>query len=146
MEGTITVLELQEGGWLKELSVIKTTYPIDNLAADAKGDIYAACFPKVLEVMAVVDDPFQKTATVTVLRIKKVADGYRVEKVLEDGNKKVLSMATTATHDAKTGRIFMGSEFIPQKNPPSKLNFCFLFGLYNLLLFTDNFQVLHPHL
>lgn len=37
-------------------------------------------------------------------------ESYRVEKVLEDSEAKVLNGITTVRHDVRTGRLFMGGE------------------------------------
>ena len=36
---------------------------------------------------------------------------YRVEKVIEDKDAKVLSGSTTVRHDVKTGRLFVSGKF-----------------------------------
>jgi hypothetical protein len=56
---------------------------------------------------------------VTIWRIRKTVDvgksgvrsvDYRVEKVLEDKDSKVLSGSTTVRHDVKTGRLFISGK------------------------------------
>jgi hypothetical protein len=37
---------------------------------------------------------------------------YRVEKMLEDREGTTIGGATTVRHDSKTGRLFVGGEFI----------------------------------
>jgi hypothetical protein len=107
---SIQVRELQGDGSLKLLHDIKIGMPVDNLAVDSKGDIYAAGMPKILELMETLDDPFNKFALSTVFRISKSPKGYVHEKVVEDKERRVLSGVGTARHDAKTGRIFMGGK------------------------------------
>ena len=106
----IRVMEPQSNGKLKEVDIIKLGMPADNLAVDARGDIYAAGLPKLLDIVRSMDDPFGMEAPSTIWRISKSNSGREVKKVLEDCDKKVLSGVTTARHDAKTGRLFMGGE------------------------------------
>ena len=103
-------MEVDSDNKLKLLETVKLGMPVDNLSVDKNGDIYAAGLPKVLEIMGTMQDPFGKDAPSTVWRIKKGLKGYTVDKVIEDAEKKVLSGVTTARHDAKTGRLFMGGK------------------------------------
>jgi arylesterase/paraoxonase len=83
----------------------------DNLSVDSNGDIWVAGIPKVLEIMGTLDDPLNRLATSTILKIHKSGDGtYQVEKMLEDGEKKVISSATTAIFDVRTRRLFIGGK------------------------------------
>lgn len=109
----IRVMQLQPDGRLKEIEIIKLGMPVDNLAVDANGDIYAAGLPKLLDLVATMDDPFGKDAPSTIWRISKTTTGYKTEKVLEDKDKRVISGVTSARHDVKTGRIFMGGALTP---------------------------------
>ncbi|KAF2492202.1 serum paraoxonase/arylesteras-like protein [Lophium mytilinum] len=109
----IRVMEPQVGGALRQLEVIKLGMPVDNLAVDAKGDIYAAGLPKVRGIVASVADPFNRQSPSTVWRISRTAEGYRTEKIIEDRDKRVLSGVSVARHDVKTGRLFMGGPVTP---------------------------------
>jgi len=84
-------------------------YSIDNISQDANGDIFAAAFPRALQTLLGME------AQSAVIRIRKNADGtYSWEKVLEDRDREVLAFQTTAVHDAKTGRLFLGGKFRPE--------------------------------
>lgn len=80
----------------------------DNLSVDQKSDIYAAGLPKILEIIGTLDDPYGKFAPSTVWRITKGDHGFVKDKIIEDRGKHVLSGVTTARHDLKTGRLFLG--------------------------------------
>ncbi|CZT43751.1 related to serum paraoxonase/arylesterase [Rhynchosporium secalis] len=101
--------------------------PVDNLSIDSAGDIFAACFPDVLALVANMDGPVvepRREIGSTVFRIRRISDGMGegeeegtirpvVEKVLEDLEGKVLPGATTAVHDVKTGSIWLGGVISP---------------------------------
>ena len=97
--------------------------PVDNLSIDSNGDIFAACFPDVLALVANLDGPIlekgnRREIASTVLRIRRVADEegevrHVVKKVLEDIEGRVLPGATTAVHDVKTGMFWLGGVASP---------------------------------
>jgi SMP-30/Gluconolactonase/LRE-like region len=97
--------------------------PMDNLAVDANGAIWAAAFPKVFELLAGFDTPRESKPPSAVFRIERrklqQKEGeeeqfdYHVEKVLEDRDGDLIAGTTTVVHDAKTGRLFMGGVFSP---------------------------------
>lgn len=108
---------------LTKIDEIEVGMPIDNLSVDANGDIFAAAFPDGLGLVEEVKNAAGALLPSTVWQIRKVssehdrdrkgkgsgASNYRVWKVLEDKERKVLPSATTvAVHDVKTGRIFLG--------------------------------------
>lgn len=108
---------------LTKVDEIEVGMPIDNLSVDANGDIFVAEFPQGLKVIQEIKNVVGALLPSTVWQIRRVSsehDGklndkkgsignYRVWKVLEDRDAKVLPNAmTTAVHDAKTGRIFLG--------------------------------------
>ncbi|KAK0111516.1 hypothetical protein ONS95_001870 [Cadophora gregata] len=92
--------------------------PVDNLSIDSNGDIFAACFPDVLALVANLEGPIvekekRREIPSTVLRIRRVdvVNGereWKVEKVLEDIEGKFLPGATVAVHDVKTGSFWLG--------------------------------------
>ena len=93
--------------------------PLDNVSPDAKGDLYGPGFPSLRQDMKGLANPYDEIAPVSVWRIRKTVDvgpdgvrsvDYRVEKVIEDRDSKVLAGATTVRHDVKTGRLFIGGE------------------------------------
>ena len=105
----IRVMELLPDLTLREVTVIKTGMPIDNLGVDKRGDIYAAGFPDALTFLKSLSDPYNIDGPSTIWRIHKVDDlKYEVQKVLEDKEAKVLGGATVARHDVRTGRLFIG--------------------------------------
>ena len=44
------------------------------------------------------------------MKVSKGEEGWKVEKVLEDGKGEILPVATTVVHDVKTGRLFLSSK------------------------------------
>ncbi|RDL41400.1 Uncharacterized protein BP5553_01379 [Venustampulla echinocandica] len=122
MTGRIGVYSLSSTS-LTKIDEIEVGMPIDNLSIDANGDIFAAAFPDPLKLIKEVKYVTGLPLPSTVWQIRKVSserDGegkgkgrgsvnYRVWKVLEDSEGKLLPTGTTtAAHDAKTGRIFLG--------------------------------------
>lgn len=119
--GRISVYSLSSAG-LTKVDEIELGMPIDNLSVDVNGDIFAACFPDSLKLLKAAKSGIGMPVPSTVWRIRKVStsnDGkeskdrdtasYRVWKILEDRESKLLPIATTtAVHDAKSGRIFLG--------------------------------------
>lgn len=123
MTGRIGVYSLSSTG-LTKIDEIRVGMPIDNLSIDANGDIFAAAFPDSLKLVEVVKYATDTLLPSTVWKITKVVGGYdekrsrkasgtgnyRVSKLLEDREGKVMPSGTTvAVHDAKTGRIFLGA-------------------------------------
>ncbi|EHY53738.1 hypothetical protein ABEF92_006292 [Exophiala dermatitidis] len=117
--GGITVFEPLPDGSLKKVHYIDLDYPMDNLSEDANGDIFAAGFPKIAEVLTAFDDPLKAVASATVWRVRRlnrnVPDKYEYElfKVIEDADGEVLPIMTTVIHDASTGRLFMSGVVSP---------------------------------
>lgn len=110
----LRVMRPQRDGTLREVSVLKLGMPIDNLAVDARGDIFTAGFPQVTRVLQSFDDPYGKVASSTIFRIRKGKDGgYSLFKVLEDSDGNIFGGATVARHDLRTGRIFIGGALAP---------------------------------
>ena len=109
----IRVMRLQEDLTLKQVDVVHTGMPIDNLSVDKNGDIYAAGFPKALQFIKSTSAPHEIDAPTTIWRIRRVGDKHEVKKILEDKEAKILGGATVAVHDVKTGRIFVGGAFSP---------------------------------
>lgn len=101
---------------LEEVDVIKIGMPVDNLSVDEQGDIYAAGFPKMLDLLASLQDPYNIYPPSTIFRIRKSLDEgrprYIVTKVLEDRDTVAMGGVTTALHDVKSGRLFMGGMYI----------------------------------
>ena len=66
----------------------------------------------MLELIGAVGEPLDKTSPSTILRIQKTGEKeYKVDKVLEDGQAKVVSGATTAVFDRRSERLFIGGKF-----------------------------------
>lgn len=70
--GRISVHALQPDLSLKKIDDIKIGMPIDNLSVDGKGDIFAASFPKALQLMAALDAPLTTKVPSTIWRIRKL--------------------------------------------------------------------------
>ncbi|KAF2789233.1 calcium-dependent phosphotriesterase [Melanomma pulvis-pyrius CBS 109.77] len=113
VDGKIRVFELQTDKMLKHIDTIEVKMPIDNLAADANGDLFVAAIPDMAKAMATMENPYQKASPSTIFRVRNTGHAYQVEKILEDGEARVMSFVTTARHDAKTGRLFLSGVFSP---------------------------------
>lgn len=101
-------MEMHSDHTLTEVTTIHLGMPIDNLSTDKNGDIYAAAFPKPLQLLDSIKDPYHIDTPSTIWRIRKSGSGYEVKKLLEDKEAKIMGGATTASHDVKTGKLFMG--------------------------------------
>jgi hypothetical protein len=116
-DGIIRVYAVSSTNSLHLVDTIRTGMPLDNIAPDAHGDLYVAGFPDLRKVMKAMADPRNVDAPSTLLRIRKTVDverkkvEYRVEKVLEDREGRVVSGATTVRHDVRTGRLWIGGKF-----------------------------------
>ena len=113
------MLALQPDKTLSLVDTIHVGMPLDNISPDANGDMYVAGFPNLYQSMKGFDDPYNGISPVTIWRIRKTVDvgttgvrsvDYRVEKVIEDKDAKVLSGSTTVRHDVKTGRLFISGK------------------------------------
>ncbi|KAK2058938.1 hypothetical protein LY76DRAFT_616119 [Colletotrichum caudatum] len=105
-DGLIYVLSAMAGG-IQKVADIPAPYSIDNLPVDGKGDIYAAVFPRGIEILQAFKDPLNRTPKSAAVRISKESEGvYAWEKVIDDGASEVLPGSTAVVHDAKTGRLF----------------------------------------
>ncbi|MCJ1444862.1 MAG: hypothetical protein MMC23_005365 [Stictis urceolatum] len=112
-DGTVTVFTQMPQGTLAQVDKIFVGQPMDNLAVDKNGDVWAAAFPKVLQLFSGFEDPFDTRTPSAAFRIRKVGEGYEVEKAIEDRDGEVLPAATSVVHDATTGRLFFGGVFSP---------------------------------
>lgn len=114
VDGKVLVFSLNpETKKLDLVDSIELKMPLDNLAVDQNGDIYAAGFPNLLRMLKFFHSPYDNPAPSTILRIRKVGTTYEVSKVLEDKEGKILSGITTVVHDAKTGRLWLGAVLSP---------------------------------
>ena len=106
----IRVMKLETDLTLSEVHVIHVGMPIDNLSVDHVGDIYAAAFPKILDVGTAFNDPYGTYFPSTIWRLRRLGSelNYEVTKILEDGLGDVIQGATVARHDSKTGKLFIG--------------------------------------
>jgi arylesterase / paraoxonase len=93
---------------LRKVDHIQTDYCIDNFSVDKDGDIFGAALHAGQRFIEAFDDPLNALTPTGALRLRKVATGYEVTKVIEDGNIEVLPASTVVVHDAKTGRLFFG--------------------------------------
>ncbi|OHE93609.1 hypothetical protein CORC01_11108 [Colletotrichum orchidophilum] len=115
LAGGVQVFEvLPKDDGLKKVADIPVPYAIDNLSVDSKGDIFAAVFPRGIEILLAGKDPLNVRPKSAAVRIRKEAEGdYVWEKIIEDGLGEVLPGSTTVVHDAKTGRLFFGGVTSP---------------------------------
>ncbi|KAM0281446.1 hypothetical protein ACHAQH_003569 [Verticillium albo-atrum] len=111
--GVIHVFKILKNNSIEQVDEIRTGYSIDNVSVDQNGDVFVAAFPIGLGVLKAFNDPRNSFPPAAVLRLRKGENGYDIEKVLEDAHSEVLPAATTALHDAKTGRLFLSSVVSP---------------------------------
>jgi arylesterase/paraoxonase len=110
----IGVYRISPAGSLEEITRIPVGMGLDNLSVDSSGNIWAAGVPRVLELISAVSEPFDKTSPSTIFRIRKISEGqYEVDKVLEDGEAKIVSGATTAVFDGRSDRLLIGGAATP---------------------------------
>jgi SpoU rRNA methylase family enzyme len=110
----IGVYRISSAGSLEEVTRIPVGMGLDNLSVDSSGNIWAAGVPRVLELIGAVGEPFDKTSPSTIFRIRKTGERqYEVDKVLEDGEAKLVSGATTAVFDGQSERLFIGGAATP---------------------------------
>ncbi|CBX99215.1 hypothetical protein IAQ61_000670 [Plenodomus lingam] len=121
VDGQIRVLALKDDKTLQQIDTIRVGMPLDNVSPDAKGDLYVPGFPNLQSVKGF-GDPYGQPAPATIWRIRKTVDAnadgvrsvdYRIEKVIEDKDSKVIAGATTVRHDARTGRLFIAAAVYP---------------------------------
>jgi hypothetical protein len=107
----IGVYRIEPDGSLEEITRISVGMSVDNLSVDSLGDIWAAGIPRMLELIGAIGEPFDRTSPSTVFKIRRIGEKkYEVDKVLEDGQAKVVSGATTAVFDRQTERLFIGGK------------------------------------
>lgn len=106
-------MRLRPDQMLEDVDVIHLGMPVDNLSVDETGDIYAAGIPKTLKVLEAFKKPYENVSPSTIWRIRKSGSSYQVQKILEDKEAKLISGATIARNDFKTGRLFIGGIFLP---------------------------------
>ena len=88
--------------------------PLDNISPDIDGDLYIAGLPKASAMIAGFEDPLNVQPPATVWKVHKNEDGnYEVSKAVEDRDAEELPGATTAVHDARTGRLFISGVYSP---------------------------------
>jgi hypothetical protein len=82
--------------------------PIDNLSVDSNGDIFAATFPRAFKFIKSTKRPLEVDPPTAIWRFRKGDDGHWEQtKIMEDDGS-VLPGATTAVHDVKSKRYFIG--------------------------------------
>ena len=111
VDGKVHVFELQSDKMLKKVDAIPVGMPLDNISPDLNGDLWVAGFPSMFKMMKAFEHPFEYDSPSTIFRIKKMPAAYRVDKLLEDDEGKIVSGVTTVRHDVKTGRLFMGCKY-----------------------------------
>ncbi|KAI8941677.1 hypothetical protein NX059_002890 [Plenodomus lindquistii] len=121
IDGQVRVLALRDDHTLQQIDTIRVGMPLDNISPDANGDLYTPGFPDLQSYKGFAD-PYGQPAPATIWRIRKTIDAgpdgvrsvdYRVEKVIEDKDSKIIAGATTVRHDAKTGRLFIAAAVHP---------------------------------
>ncbi|KAJ8064737.1 hypothetical protein OCU04_007055 [Sclerotinia nivalis] len=128
----IQIFSLTEEKALLKLDTLQTPYPVDNMSVDENGDIIAASLPQIYKWAQNLNGRSVKipTAAVRIRRkgvdfermmregmregkdLGKSTDGYVVETVVEDDGT-ILSAATVAVHDVRTGKLYLGGVTTP---------------------------------
>lgn len=112
--GSVRVYRPKPNGSIIKVGDVHVPMPLDNISPDLEGDLYIAGIPKASEMMSGFDDPMNAKPPATIWKVHKNEDGsYDVSKVLEDRDAEALPGATTAVHDARTGRIFVSGVYSP---------------------------------
>lgn len=116
LTGAVTVHRLQNGQ-LIQMDSIPLGYSIDNISLDADGNLIAAAIPDLIGFVKASEDPYNVVAPATVLSVDNIVgshgNGYKISKVVEDNDGKVLPGISTALHDVKSQRLFLGGVFSP---------------------------------
>jgi hypothetical protein len=119
LTGAVTINELQNGQW-NQIDSIPLGYPIDNISLDADGNLIAAAIPDLIGFVKASEKPYTAVAPATVLsiggivdQVRKHGNDYKISKVVEDNDGKVLPGISTALHDVKSQRLFLGGVFSP---------------------------------
>ncbi|KAF7874879.1 hypothetical protein EAF04_002053 [Stromatinia cepivora] len=128
----IQIFSLTGEKTLLKLDTLQTPYPVDNMSVDENGDIIAASIPQIYKWAQSLNDQSVQipTAAVRIRRkgvdfdrmireglregkgLGKSTDGYVVETVVEDDGT-ILSAATAAVHDVRTGKLYLGGVTTP---------------------------------
>ena len=108
-------MEMTLDRMLKLVNVVRVGMPVDNLAVDKDGDIFAAGFPSAQRFLETYSDPFNIDSPTTIWRIRRRDDEYVVTKVLEDKEARTFGGATVARHDVTSGKIFIGGKVLGGK-------------------------------
>lgn len=110
MNGRISIWSLQPDRSLLKVDEVSIGVPIDNLSVDANGDIFAVVFPDSMKLVKEIQNPAGGAVPSAVFRVRRLGDGkLEIKKILEDKEGLTLPTgATTAVHDVKTGRLFLG--------------------------------------
>ncbi|CAG7555260.1 unnamed protein product [Fusarium equiseti] len=111
--GVLTIYNILRSHELNKTAEMKLDYALDNASVDENGDIWIAAFPKGIAIFESYKDPYGFSAPAAVMKVTKGEEGWKFEKVLEDGLGEILPVATTVVHDAKTGRLFLSSVISP---------------------------------
>jgi len=117
--GGVLSLERQVDNTLVVSESIKTDYPLDNLAVDAEGQLWAAGIPKALTAVAHMQNPLLLSPSLAArISINTgpnafYGEKYKVEKVFEDDGK-IMSGMTSAVYDSSRKKLFMNGVASPQ--------------------------------
>lgn len=109
--GKVSVYDTQ--GSLTEITTIQIGMGLDNISEDQEGDLWVPGIPHFSKTLASFEDPHNVDPPATIFKISKQGGAYVVYKMLEDAEGLVLPGATTAIHDAKTGRLFISGVASP---------------------------------
>ena len=114
MFGSVQVYHPNNDGSITKLADVDVPMPLDNISPDLEGDLYIAGLPQAFAMMGGFDDPLNANPPATVWKVHKNEDGtYEASKAVEDRDGEVLPGATTAVHDARTGRLFISGVYSP---------------------------------
>jgi len=117
--GGVLFLEPQADKTLVVSEIVKTDYPLDNIAVDADGQLWAAGLPQTLTALAHMRNPSLLSPSIAAkISINTgpnafYGEKYKVEKVFEDDGK-IMSGVTSAVYDSRRKKLFMHGVASPQ--------------------------------
>ncbi|EJD43579.1 calcium-dependent phosphotriesterase [Auricularia subglabra TFB-10046 SS5] len=114
VNGGIRVMETLKNGTLVLKETIPTELGIDNLTLDENGHIYAAAFPKSLDLNSCLHDfTFECRSPSAVYAATTNATGASTAQIIFEDDGSLVSTMTAVVHDSRHGRLFMHGLLAP---------------------------------
>ncbi|EMD37606.1 hypothetical protein CERSUDRAFT_154342 [Gelatoporia subvermispora B] len=110
--GQVNVLEKQSDNTLVLTDTITVGFAIDNLILDRDGALWAATFPKALQIVARFSDLTKQApagahrVTMNTDRSAYFGEKYKVDRMFEDDGT-IVAGPTSVVHDARRGLLYM---------------------------------------